>query len=198
MPSNLGKSSKGGKIDALEGKRLFLGIFSALLKKAPMLQYFSRQNTVPDGGGNTDKQKRRYLGFRGSIGKGWRAGGSEPLSSLLGKGVSLYRWKKWLPLGAVPRRRRLATLAVRNPRPSQFLRTPKRGRTAVPLRLLPAAHAQLFVCCWSFSLLRKKRNRQEDGAEEGEAPGKKRCTFAAVDGGREGLLFAEAAKPGAS
>lgn len=93
-----------------------------------------------------------------------------------------------------------ATLAVSNPRPSQFLRTPQRGRTAVPLRLLPAAHAQLFVCCWTFSLSRKKRkrNRQEDGAEEGEAPVRKHCTFAAVHGGRAGLLSAGAAKPGAS
>ncbi|XP_036078037.1 attractin-like protein 1 isoform X5 [Rousettus aegyptiacus] len=46
---------------------------------------------------------------------------------------------------------------------------------------------------------KKERNRQEDGAEEGEAPAKTRCTFAAVDRGRERLpFFAEAAKPAAS
>ena len=72
-----------------------------------MLQYFSRQNIVPDGGGNTDKQKRRYLGFRGSVGEGRRARGSEPRSSLLGAGESLFPRKKWLPLGAVPLRNRL-------------------------------------------------------------------------------------------
>lgn len=153
---------------------------------------FFKRNAVPDGRGNTDKQKRRYLGFRGSVGKGWRAGGSEPLSSLLGAEEPLFRWKTQLPLGGVPPRRRFRYPRCPNPRPSQFLRTPQRGGTAVPLRLLPAAHAQLFVC-WSFSLFRKKkkrrRNRQEDGAEEGEAPAKKRCTFAAVDRGREGLLF---------
>lgn len=73
MPSNLGKSFKGGKPATEEVKKKkkkgsFLGIISALLekkkkKKAPMLQYFSWQNIVPDGEGNTDKQKRRYLGF---------------------------------------------------------------------------------------------------------------------------------------
>lgn len=39
----------------------FLGITSAFLKgggkQAPMLQYFSRRKSVPDGGGKTDKQK---------------------------------------------------------------------------------------------------------------------------------------------
>lgn len=72
--------------------------------------------------------------------------------------------------------------------PLPILAEPKRGRPVVPLRLLRAAHAQLFVCSWSFSLLRKKaRNRQQDGAVKGEALASKRCTFAAGDRGRNGF-----------
>lgn len=160
-----------------------------------MLQYFSRPSIVPAGGGNTDKKKKRYLGFRGSPGKGWRAQGSEPPSSLLGAGESSFPWKKWLPLGEVPPRGGgSATLAGPQPPPLPVLADPTARGPAVPLRLLPAAHAQLFVCCWSFSK-KKRRNRQEDGAEEGETRRGKRCTFAAVVGPRAGLLFAEAAKP---
>ena len=72
MPSNLGKSFKGGKPATEEVKKKkkkalfwasFLPFWKKKKKKAPMLQYFSWQNIVPDGEGNTDKQKRRYLGF---------------------------------------------------------------------------------------------------------------------------------------
>lgn len=52
-------------------------------------------------------RKGRYLGFRGSAGKGWCAPGSESWSSLLGAGESSFRRKKWLPLGEVPTRPRL-------------------------------------------------------------------------------------------
>lgn len=140
---------------------------------------FFKRNAVPDGRGNTDKQKRRYLGFRGSVGKGWRAGGSEPLSSLLGAGESLFRWKTQLPLGGVPPRRRFRYPRCPNHHPSQFLRTPQRGGTAVPLRLLPAAHAQLFVC-WSFSLFRKKKKEEEIGRRMGRRKGKRQQKSAAL------------------
>lgn len=57
MPPNLGKPSEGGKIATLEGKRLILGILSALQKKKkkkiPGVATSSRQK-VPDRGGNTD------------------------------------------------------------------------------------------------------------------------------------------------
>lgn len=181
---------KEERLSLRKEKQLLSGHHSCSSEKAPMSQYFSRQNTVPDGGGNTDKQKRRYLGLTGSTGKGRPAPGSEPFSSLLRAGESLRPRKKWLPLGEIPRRNPLRDPAVPSPRPSQFLRTPQRGRTAVPLRLLPAAHAQLFVCCWSFSFLRKNEEKGwRMGWRKGEELGKKRCTFAAVDGGRKGLLF---------
>ena len=129
-----------------------------------MLQYFSWQNIVPDGEGKTDKQKRRYLGFWGSVGGVRRAGGGLRTSLLfVGGGGVIISVEEMTPSPTPHRPERSfvggsgsATPAVPRPRPSQFLRTPQRGRTAVPLRLLPAAHAQLFVCCCSFSLLRKK------------------------------------------
>lgn len=154
-----------------------------------MLQYFSRQNIVPDGRGNTDKQKRRYLGFRGSVGEGRRARGSEPRSSLLGAGSHCFRARNGSPWERPLCGTGSATPAGPSPRPSPFLRTPQSGRSAVPLRLLPAAHAQLFVCCWSFSLFRKKEIGWRMGRRKRGALGEKCCTFAAVDSGREGLIF---------
>lgn len=157
-------------------------------KKATMLQYFSRQNTVPDGGGNTEEQKRRYLGFRGDVGKAG-GGGAEPRGSWMGArgGGSLSRWRTLLPFGEVPPRTWLRGPPVPDPSPSQPLRTPQR-----------AAHAQLFVCGWSFFLrkhkqIQKRRSEKESGRRMGWRKGKRRgkgaALFAAADGGRVGLLF---------
>lgn len=151
MPINLGKSSKGGK-DRRVGrrrKRLILGILSALLKnpqKPPRLQYFSRQNTVPAGGRNTEQEKSRYLGFRGSVGKvGGGAPGAPNHADLVGGGgESLFRWQKLLPLCRGP-----SAETVPGPRHPQ---PPTLPALADPATYSDCGAFKTFACCTCSAL----------------------------------------------
>lgn len=98
-------------------------------KKALMSQSFSRQNSVPDGGGNTDEQKGDSQGSEAASG-GWRPG-LGTLHVFVGVG-SPKSTGEGLPATAAAPGNGFASLAA--PHPALSPQTPQRGRTAVPLR----------------------------------------------------------------
>lgn len=205
MPSNLGKSFKGGKPATEEVKKKkkkgsFLGIISALLEKKKKKK--PRCCNIFHGRILSQMEKETLTSRKGdtwgseAASEGCGApGGFQNLAALCwGRGSHYFRGRNdTRPPPTAPRGPSPADPA---PRPSP----PPLPVLADPSTWSDCGAFKTFACCTCsalcvllefFSFKKKRRNRLEDGTEEGVggALGEKRCTFTAVDSGLEGFLF---------
>lgn len=176
----------------------FLGIVSALLKKSPDVAIFFKAEYCPRWRRkHWQAEKGDTWGSEAARGRGGAPRAQNLVALCWGRGSHHFGARNGSPLEKSPRGHGSPTLAAPKTPPLPVLADPTACRTAVPLRLLPAAQAQLFVCCWSFSK-KKRRNRQEDGAEEGETRGGKALHFCSCrrPTGRAAFLLKLRSRPG--
>lgn len=136
-----------------------------------MSQYFSRQTSVPDEGGNTDKRKEDLVGFRRRVGR------VALRQFFVGCGEPRFHDKE-LPAAEVSPREQLRAPHSPSPHSAPPLH-PTTWTDCGAFKTLLAAHAQLFVCSWEF-LRKKKKRRRRNVQEAGGALGGGRLTFAAA------------------
>lgn len=99
MPANLGKSSEKKKVLLRKENGSFLVITSALLKKKPRCcNIFQGRISSQMEERALTSRKGETWGFEAASARGGERG-SEPRSSLLGAGASLFPRQQWLPLG---------------------------------------------------------------------------------------------------
>lgn len=124
-----------------------------------MSQYFSRENSVPDEGGNIDKRKD-LVGFRGSVGRGGARS-----SSLLGTRSPDFTEKslRWL---RSPHGSSFSPHAAPHPTPPCPC-TPQLGQTAVPLRLC-WLHMLSSLCVVGVFKKKKKKNQKKKKKRAGD------------------------------